>query len=261
MAAGAAQAHHVPGVLDRKFGHGHEHHARDGIDSFGFLEQCAEAGPGTVEAVARERPAAGQFGPAVLADHPAEPERTWWRCPGPGRRRPWRRRFGHVAGKNVAPRADRRAPAGAAVDRRDALHDVHHVDDRRLDSAEVCRNQQAVDPGAAEGGDDRVGKAAARSISSAAARTRSRTPSTARFVGAVSRAIEPTERRSCLQTVNKLDVHHLISFIREVRSSDAARRRGHNARGKAAICIFAELNCGNAPSVPQSDWVSLRQLD
>src|SRR6266702_4227944 len=123
-------------ILDRQVRHGHEHDARHGIDSIGLMEPCAEADPCTVEAVTREWPAAAQHGAAVVADHPANRgEHSGVALIRVGKHRAGGR-CGHVAGEHVAPRADRRAPPGAAVDCRDPLHDVYHVCDRRLPSTE-----------------------------------------------------------------------------------------------------------------------------
>ncbi len=179
------------------------------------MEECTEADPCTVEAVAREWPAAAQRSSAMVADHPADRgEHGGVALIRVGEHRAGAR-CGHVAGKQIAPRADRRAPPGAAVDRRDALHDVHHVCDRRLHSTKGCRDQQAVDPCVAQGGDDHLGEAAAALdfVGGGVDQIKDPVHSPLRL-SRVTRHRTHHKAAVLPHAFNRLYLHHLISLIR-----------------------------------------------
>jgi hypothetical protein len=151
----------------------------------------------------------------VVADHPAERrEHGGVALIRVGEHRAGAR-CGQIAGEHVAPRADRRAPAGATVGCRDPLHHVHHVRDRRLHSTEGCRDQQAVDPCVAQGGDDRFGEAAAAFDFVGGRADEIKDP--IHLPLRLSRITRHRTRHKAAvlpQSVNRLDVHHLTSVIR-----------------------------------------------
>ncbi len=139
VAAGAAHAAHVPGVVDLKLAHGHAHvddlrpprgHARLAV----FHDETARPHPFAMRDAAGERPPSGDLHAAIHANSCAGGEHLL-RAP-----------LAHVARGGAVGGGDHGAPPGRAVRARDGLDRLHQVRGFGLAAADTPRRAESENP-------------------------------------------------------------------------------------------------------------------